>query len=255
MTRIGFLAALLAFSPQVFAVAPPFTFQGSLEDGGAPANGSYDLQFVVKNTSGQAQTTPLAIEDVSVVGGVFTVTLDFGEIVFNGSDRKLGVSVRPGTSSGTFVPLSPDLPMNATPYALTTNSALTADIANDVTDNAIDSIDINVAAVTTEKLHDDAVTADKLASNSVSIASFTGGSQSGSISATIGANDCNEYNTSFGGVATGDFVMVNTDPLPEDIIITAMNAPAANTLRIKICNVGPASQTLTDVGIRYVSFR
>lgn len=265
MKRIAFLAALLALSAQAIAVGTPFTFQGSLEDAGIRANGSYDLQFVVKQANGTAVTAPITKEDVQVVDGVFTVELDFGDTQFFGADRKLGVSVRPGTSSGTFVPLSPDLPVNAAPYALTSNDALSAAIADDVIDLAIDTVDINNSAVTAAKILDgtittadlqnDAVTVDKLASNSVSIASFTGGSGSGSISFTIGAADCAEVNITFGGVAAGDFVLINTDPLPEDVFITALNAPAASTMRIKICNVGPSSQSFTNLPIRYVSFR
>ena len=255
MTRIGFVAVVLALSTSALAVTPPFTFQGSLEDAGVPANGSYDLQFVVKNTSGTALTSVLTLEDVSVVGGVFTVSLDFGEVVFSGIDRRLGMSVRPGASSGAFVPLSPDLPINATPYSLTTNSALTANIADDVTDSAIDAIDIASSAVTTPKLQNDAVTADKLASNSVSIASFTGGSGSGAISISVSANDCSEFNLFFGGIAAGDFVLLNTATLPDDMIMTAINAPAADTMRIKVCNVGSTTLSVTDLAVRYVSFR
>jgi hypothetical protein len=255
MNRIAVSAVLILFGHQAMAVTSPFTFQGSLEDAGIPANGSYDLQFVVKTAGGSAQTPVTTLEDISVVNGVFTVQLDFGEAVFSGADRRLGVSVRPGASSGAFVALSPDLPMHASPYALTSNYALSAAIASDVTDFAIDAIDINVSAVTTEKIQNDAVTADKLASNSVSIASFTGGSGTGSISYTIGANDCDEVNISFGGITTGDFVLLNTGPMPEDVLITALNAPATNTMRIKICNVGPATQTLTNLSVRFVSFR
>ena len=255
MIRITFATALLAFATPAAAVGTPFTFQGTLEDAGAAANGSYDLQFVVKNTAGANVSTPVTVEDVPVVGGVFTVQLDFGAGLFTGVDRRLGMSVRPGTSTGAFVALAPDLPFNATPYAQLSNDALSAAVADDVIDFAIDSVDINTSAVTTDKLANDAVTADKLASNSVSIASFTGGSGSGVISLSVAANDCTEANITFGGVAAGDFVLVNTDPLPDDIIITAMNAPAAGTMRIKICNVGAASQSFTDLPIRYVSFR
>lgn len=255
MIRAVFAVVLLAFATQASAVSTPFSFQGTLEDAGVAANGSYDLQFVMKTATGVALSAPITVEDVPVVGGVFTVQLDFGNGFFTGPDRRLGMSVRAGTSSGAFTALSPDLPMNAAPYAQLSNDALTAAVADDVIDFAIDSIDINSAAVTTEKLQNDAVTADKLASNSVSIASFTGGSGSGSISYSIGANDCDEGNITFGGVAVGDFVILNTDPLPDDVMIVAMSAPAVNTVRIKICNVGTATQAFTNLAVRFISFR
>ena len=255
MIRIGLFTIFLALACQAHAVTTPFTVQGSLEDGGLPANGSYDLQFVPTTVNGTALTSPLTVEDVAVVGGVFTVELDFGSFVFTGSDRKLRVSVRPGASGGAFVPLSPDLSINASPYALTTNYALNASIAEDVVDNAINATDIASSAVTTAKIQNDAVTADKLASNSVSIASFIGGSATGAISISVGANDCNEFNLAFGGIAAGDFVVLNTDSLPDDLILTGMNAPAANTMRIKACNVGATSISVDNLGVRYISFR
>lgn len=258
MTRIGIVSAMLALSTSALAVSTPFTFQGSLEDAGVPANGSYDLQFVVKNTTGSALSSPITLEDVAVVGGVFTVSLDFGDFYFSGVDRRLSLSVRPGASSGAFVALSPDLPINATPYALTSNDAImaiTAVEAQDVVNGSINAVDLADSAVSTQKLQNNAVTADKLASNSVSIASLIGGSGSGAISITVSANDCSEFNLNFAGAVAGDFVMVNTDPLPDDLIITAMNIPAANVVRIKACNVGPASQSVSNLGIRYISFR
>ncbi|HET7843731.1 MAG TPA: hypothetical protein VFL14_06250, partial [Xanthomonadales bacterium] len=137
MNRIALATALFALGTQALAVGTPFTFQGSLEDAGVRTNGSYDLQFVVKQTGGTPVTAPITKEDVQVVDGVFTVELDFGDSVFLGADRKLGVSVRPGPSTGAFVALLPDLPVDAAPYALTSNDALAAAIADDVIDLAI----------------------------------------------------------------------------------------------------------------------
>ncbi|MCA9275763.1 MAG: hypothetical protein KDA29_07040 [Phycisphaerales bacterium] len=51
-TIIAFLAAVLA----TIAHAEPFTYQGSLNDNGAPANGEYDLIFRLYDAaSGGAQ--------------------------------------------------------------------------------------------------------------------------------------------------------------------------------------------------------
>ena len=77
-----------------------FTFQGRLGDAGAPANGAYDFTFYLYNTiSGGSQVGPTqVIGDVPVAAGLFTVTLDFGN-VFHGGQYYLEIQVRPGAST------------------------------------------------------------------------------------------------------------------------------------------------------------
>ena len=107
-----------------------FTYQGKLTDSGTPANGNYDLQFALFDSPdgssqiGVTQTIP----SVSVSGGVFTVTLNFGATAFAGPARFLEISARP---SGTpaFTLLTPRQPITSTPYAVRSLSAATADTA------------------------------------------------------------------------------------------------------------------------------
>ena len=72
------LALLAALSTSAFALSNTFTYQGSLQDGAAPANGSYDLQFALQTQAGVPVGAALLRDDVVVTGGVFTVELDFG---------------------------------------------------------------------------------------------------------------------------------------------------------------------------------
>jgi hypothetical protein len=114
----------------IFGQTSGFTYQGRLTDGGTPANGNYDLQFVLfdaadgNNQIGQTQT----ISNVPVSAGVFTVTLDFGANAFSGAGRFLEISMR---SSGAvaFTPLTPRQPITSTPYAVRSLNAATADTA------------------------------------------------------------------------------------------------------------------------------
>jgi hypothetical protein len=107
-----------------------FTYQGRLTDGGIPANGNYDLQFALfdaadgSNQIGQTKT----VSSVSVSGGVFTVTLDFGANAFSGANRFLEISARPG-GAGAFTLLTPRQPITSTPYAVRSLNAATADTA------------------------------------------------------------------------------------------------------------------------------
>jgi len=88
-----------------------FTYQGRLQDGGTPANASYDLQFTAWDalTGGtqQPQPSPVTVTRLSVLvtGGIFTVPLDFGATAFPGADRFLEISVRPA-GGGAFTVLS-----------------------------------------------------------------------------------------------------------------------------------------------------
>lgn len=107
------------------ALGTAFTYQGRLQDGGSPANGTYDLQFALYDAaSGGTQIgATVTANDVPVSNGVFTVALDFGASAFTGDARWLEMRVRPGASSGGYTTLSPRQPVTATPYALYSKTA------------------------------------------------------------------------------------------------------------------------------------
>jgi len=102
-----------------------FTYQGRLTDGGAPAEGKYDLRFALYDApSGGAQVgNTIYREDVEVADGYFSVALDYGGAAFTGQARYLEVGVRPGESSDAYTTLSPRQALTAAPYALHASSA------------------------------------------------------------------------------------------------------------------------------------
>jgi len=114
---------------QSAAVTSAFSYQGHLTDAGAPANGTYDLQFTLFNTisGGSGIAPPLTVDDVTVINGLFTVTLDFGPAVFAGGNQWIQIGVRPGVQSGAFVPLVPRQRVMSSPYAVRAGSAATLD--------------------------------------------------------------------------------------------------------------------------------
>ena len=101
------LACILASDRTAVSAQTPttFTYQGTLSDGGGPANGPYDFEFKLYDAA-NAQVGSTTREDVPVVNGGFTVRLDFGS-VFDGSARTLEIGVRPGASVGVFTTLAP----------------------------------------------------------------------------------------------------------------------------------------------------
>src|SRR5207302_5394798 len=77
-----------------FAQGTGFTYQGRLMQNGAPANGSYGFQFLLRQTSNGAQQGPtLTNNSVGVSNGLFTVTLDFGDY-FREREFALEIGVR-----------------------------------------------------------------------------------------------------------------------------------------------------------------
>lgn len=110
MRNVLFSALLLALSSPSFAMSTAFTYQGSLEDAGLPANGTYDFQFELLDVQA------IVREDVLVSNGVFTVDLDFGAAI-NDGNYELVIGVRPGASTGAFVVLGPTTPIRPAPQA------------------------------------------------------------------------------------------------------------------------------------------
>lgn len=131
-TTVALAVITLAATSTAAAQTPVGTsisYQGRLNDAGVPANGDYDMQFVLWNA--ESGGTPVAsaqfcgAETIPVVDGVFTVELDFGVGAFAGEERWVEVAVRPATGhcqgcggACPFTTLSPRQPLTAAPYAL-----------------------------------------------------------------------------------------------------------------------------------------
>ena len=113
------ISVLLAAAVNVLGQGTAFTYQGRLNDGAAPANGTYDLRFTLYDAaSGGSEVSGILTNTATAVSnGLFVVTLDFGAGAFTGPERWLEVSVR--TNGGaSFTTLSPRQPVTATPYAI-----------------------------------------------------------------------------------------------------------------------------------------
>lgn len=118
-------ALLLGLSNPALALSNSFSYQGSLMDSGQAANGSYDLQFELQTQAGVAVGSPVLLEDVAVIQGVFTVDLDFGAAVTSG-DFQLQIGIRPGSSTGGYTLLSPATRITPTPQAQIAGMAVEA---------------------------------------------------------------------------------------------------------------------------------
>jgi len=169
------LAALCAVETFAAPTGTAFTYQGRLNDSGAPANGNYDMIFNLYDdaTNGTALGTFSIFGAVPVSNGLFTVELnsygEFGTNAFNGQARWLQIGMRTNNNNAMnpWINLSPRQPLNCAPQAMFAQSASTAD-------SAMMAATVPDGAITGSKLASGAVQANNLAPGAVDWANISG---------------------------------------------------------------------------------
>jgi hypothetical protein len=128
--------AALADSP-AGAQSTAFTYQGRLDDAGQPTSGLHDFRFRLFDVAsgGMPIGYPLCVDNVSVIDGVFSVLLDFGQQYATTAQRHLEIEVRrdtglPCANEAGFVVMTPRQQLTATPIASHANSAFSLDAAD-----------------------------------------------------------------------------------------------------------------------------
>ena len=123
--------SLFVFAVAVVASAqnPAFSYQGRLTDGPGPANGTYNMQFSLFDSlaAGSQVGSTITNTNVSVVNGIFTVTLDFSPATpfSTGAPRFLQTAVKK-PADALYTPLTPRQEVVSVPYATFANGALSA---------------------------------------------------------------------------------------------------------------------------------
>lgn len=120
---------VLLLSAAAAAQGSSFSFQGRLNDGTTPANGSYDLQFALFDsiTGGSQIGSTLPRPSTTLVNGVFSVTLDFGATAFNTpSSVFIEIGVRPNGSPNALTILGPRQQLTVVPFAVRATNAVNA---------------------------------------------------------------------------------------------------------------------------------
>ena len=112
------VAAFLFLTLAARAQTTAFTYQGQLISSNAPATGSYDFRFKIYDANNSVVTGPLTNAPVGVTNGLFTVTLNFGASVFDGSTRLLEIGVRSQGDTNAYTVLSPRQTLTSVPYAI-----------------------------------------------------------------------------------------------------------------------------------------
>ena len=130
------IAATVGAAASLAHAQSAFTYQGTLDENGAPANGTYDMRFSVWNDPlsgppdfqfGFTQT----LSAVTVEDGLFTVSLNLGNEAYESFDpRFLQIEVRE-SGGGGYTELAPRSPLDFAPrsvFSLQSSSASALDL-------------------------------------------------------------------------------------------------------------------------------
>lgn len=114
------LAVALPIQASAAELGTAFTYQGTLQENGAPVTDTCDFRFGLWDAAAAGNEegdSPQTINAVAVVGGVFTVSIDFGPDAINGTARWLRIEVQCPGDAG-FVALDPRVELKPAPHAL-----------------------------------------------------------------------------------------------------------------------------------------
>ena len=206
------LASLMFLVMDVQAQTTAFTYQGRLNSGNVPATGTYDFRFQVYNALNSVVAGPLTNAPVGVTNGLFTVTLDFGAGVFDGSLRSLEIGVRTNGNTGAYTVLSPRQPLTSVPYAIQSINASNAaaltvplqatNIAGTIPNSLLSP---NVAVLTNNVVFSGTVAAASFTGNGSGLTSLPATSLTGTIpDARLSANVAlqSSTNLNFAGIVS-----------------------------------------------------
>jgi len=137
-------ASTLALAALAHAQSTAITYQGQIEDGAVLASGLHDIRFrLFDAASGGTQLgTTQCVNNVLVVDGLFTTTIDFGQQFAAPGARFLEIEVRRDTgltcaNTTGYTLLGPRQPLTATPLANHAKSAFALDAADGSPTNAV----------------------------------------------------------------------------------------------------------------------
>ena len=182
------IAALLFWAAAARAQTTAFTYQGQLNSSNTPVTGVYDFRFLIYNASSVVVAGPLTNAPVGVTNGLFTVTLNFGASVFDGSTRSLEIGVRGYGDTNAYAVLSPRQTLTSVPYAIQSLNAsnavrLTAPLqATNLTGTIPDTrLSTNVALLSSNVIFSGGVTATNFTGNGNGLSNVPGTSLVGII--------------------------------------------------------------------------
>lgn len=133
-TRINLLTIIITLLAAISVSAQStMTYQGTLDNGGSPANGKYDFEYAFYNDlNGGTALNTLSAFNVPVTNGSFRFDLNFAGVFDDGGYKYLEIRVREAGGS-TYTTLTPRQKVNYVPtarYSLISLNALQAGAAD-----------------------------------------------------------------------------------------------------------------------------
>lgn len=231
-------ACLLPGTARAAPQLPDFTYQGRLTQNGAPANGSFDLQFqLFTEAVGGVQVGPTLDEpDFPVSDGLFTVALAFPG-AFAGEQRWLQVTVEGQV-------LLPRQAVSTAPVAqFALSGSVTGPAGGDLTGSYPNPV-IAPSAVTSAQIANGTIGTVDLANGSVTLAKIAGGGNASAISGNLTAGLCASASFNVTNAQPGDLVLFSwgaTAVVPTFLVGHGHRVETAGQAVVRLCNHGSTS--------------
>ncbi|MCS7337845.1 MAG: hypothetical protein NZ739_06355 [Verrucomicrobiae bacterium] len=263
-TTLGLALAAFAFlSWAGLARASGFTYQGILNVAGAPANGSFDMQFSLHDSASSTSVLagPITIAPVVVTNGLFVVELSFTPSVFDGAPRWLQIGVRRTGETNPYTVLLPRQPVTAAPYAIfaaraaaasnVTGSVQTTNLIGVIPDTLLSS---NVALLNRSAVFTGTVTANAFIGNGAGLSNVP---CSGLVAIPVGSATQAQPNMSY--LATNDAAPVVVT-LPQsaalrvgDVVRVSASGAAGWVIRQNAGQVIFVGNLMQGIGVRWAA--
>lgn len=225
---LSILFAALAATP-CNAQPTGFTYQGDLKSAGQPASGTFDMRFKLVDApiAGLQIGATLCTNNVQVVDGEFTVSIDFGPQFVSTTQRFLEIEVRADTgldcSNGVgFIVLAPRQAVAPAPLATHAKSAFSLAAADGSPSNAV-IVDNNgrVGVGTASPTHSIHIANPEptLALQDTDSSGASGGQQVGYVSFRDSANAERGW-IGYGTIGDPNLSIVNARPLGDIVLST-----------------------------------
>ncbi|QQS09109.1 MAG: hypothetical protein IPK69_00295 [Phycisphaerales bacterium] len=144
MRFAAFVLAVIVLTNAALAQSTAFTYQGELRSESALANGLHDVRFRLFDamSAGAQVGSTICVDDVPVIEGRFSVTIDFGGAFVSTAARFIEIEVRADTGldcadTTGYTTLSPRQAITTAPRAAAANTAFSLSAPDGTPANAL----------------------------------------------------------------------------------------------------------------------